>query len=161
MRDMADLLVLDYLFSQADRFSGGNFSYVPYVYFQEEGKVKKEKESKVKDGEVTLPAGALSFTIKKNKIIDTDCGLINGTMCAVIMGTIAALWFHDHNLGLVIGAAMVTNIFVAGLAGTLIPIGMSRMKFDPAISSGVFLTTVTDIVGFASFLGLATIFLLK
>jgi magnesium transporter len=87
-------------------------------------------------------------------------GLINGSMCATIMGTIATLWFHDMRLGMVIGAAMITNIFIAGLAGTLIPIGMSRMKFDPAISSGVFLTTVTDIVGFASFLGLATIFLL-
>ena len=88
-------------------------------------------------------------------------GLINGCLCAMIMGSIATLWFHDIRLGLVIGAAMVTNIFIAGLAGTLIPIGMSRMKFDPAISSGVFLTTVTDVVGFASFLGLATAFLLN
>lgn len=91
---------------------------------------------------------------------ETMVGLINGSLCAVIMGSIATMWFHDLRLGAVIGAAMVTNIMLAGLAGTVIPIAMSKMKFDPAISSGVFLTTVTDVCGFASFLGLATIFMM-
>lgn len=87
-------------------------------------------------------------------------GLINGVLCAVPVGTVAALWFRDWHLGGVMMAAMISNIFIAGLAGTLIPVAMDRMKFDPAISSGVFLTTVTDVVGFATFLGLASLFLL-
>lgn len=88
-------------------------------------------------------------------------GLINGTLCATLMGAIAWLWFHDPKLGMVIGAAMVTNIFIAGLAGTLVPILLTKMKIDPAISSSIFVTTITDIVGFSSFLGLATLFLMK
>ena len=86
-------------------------------------------------------------------------GVLNGSAFALITGVVAWLWFSDPRLGLVIGAAMVTNLFAAGLAGTLIPIGLNRLDIDPAISSAVFLTTITDIVGFASFLGLATLFL--
>lgn len=87
-------------------------------------------------------------------------GFINGSLCAIMMGSIATLWFHDVKLGAVIAAAMMTNLFVAGLAGILIPVGLDKMNIDPAVASGVFLTTVTDIIGFSSFLGLATIFLL-
>ena len=61
---------------------------------------------------------------------------------------------------MVIAAAMVVNMVVAGLAGTLIPLGLDRFKVDPAVSSGVFLTTVTDVVGFFTFLGLAALVLL-
>jgi magnesium transporter len=69
-------------------------------------------------------------------------------------------WYGDWRLGAVIGAAMVCNLLAAALAGTLIPIGLQRFGVDPAVSSTVFLTTVTDVVGFLAFLGLATIFLL-
>ena len=70
------------------------------------------------------------------------------------------VWFSDPRLGLVIGAAMITNLMVAGLAGTLIPLGLARRGIDPAVASGVLLTTVTDVVGFLAFLGLAALVLL-
>jgi magnesium transporter len=73
---------------------------------------------------------------------------------------IAWAWFHDWRLGGVIGLAMVVNLAAAGLAGAVIPLGLQRLGFDPAVGSAVFLTTVTDVVGFFSFLGLATWFLL-
>ena len=87
-------------------------------------------------------------------------GLINGLLFAVILGVITLVWFGSGPLGLVIAAAMVFNHFAAALAGILIPIALDRMGYDPAIASGVFLTTVTDIVGFFAFLGLATVWLL-
>ena len=62
-------------------------------------------------------------------------------------------------LGLLLGMAMVVNMFVAATAGTLVPLGLKAMKIDPALASSVFITTFTDVVGFASFLGLATVFL--
>jgi magnesium transporter len=70
------------------------------------------------------------------------------------------LWYHNQGIGLVIGAAMVINLFAAGLSGALIPIGLNAVNIDPAISSAVFLTTITDCIGFLSFLGLATMFLM-
>ncbi|MEO0730531.1 MAG: magnesium transporter, partial [Pseudomonadota bacterium] len=91
---------------------------------------------------------------------ETSVGLINGALFAVILGAITLIWFGSGPLGLVIAAAMVFNHFAAALAGILIPIALDRMGHDPAIASGVFLTTVTDIVGFFAFLGLATLVLL-
>ncbi|HEY0292179.1 MAG TPA: magnesium transporter [Hansschlegelia sp.] len=87
---------------------------------------------------------------------ETLVGLLNGVICAVVVACIAGLWFQSAQLGAIIACAMVTNLVCAGLFGILIPLGLERMKFDPAVSSGVFLTTVTDTVGFFSFLGLAT-----
>lgn len=96
-------------------------------------------------------------------------GFMNGAIFAVIMGTLAGLWYMfsgwgDQSdairLGLVVGAAMIINLLAAGLAGILIPIGLQRAGADPAVSSAVFVTTVTDIVGFFVFLGLAAIVLL-
>lgn len=87
-------------------------------------------------------------------------GLLNGILFAVIVGLVAWVWFGDTTIGLVIGAAMVVNLLVAGLFGTLIPLTLDRLKIDPAISSSVFLTMMTDVVGFLAFLGLATFFLL-
>ena len=87
-------------------------------------------------------------------------GLFNGLVFAVITGAIAWYWFDQPQIGLVIGAAMVVNLIVAGLSGTLIPIGLERLGVDPAIASSVFLTTVTDVIGFFAFLGLAAAFLL-
>ncbi|MBF0304121.1 MAG: magnesium transporter [Alphaproteobacteria bacterium] len=87
-------------------------------------------------------------------------GLANGCAFAVLTGLAAWAWFGSVAIGAVIGAAMVINMLCAGLAGTLIPLGLERMGVDPAVSSSVFLTTVTDVVGFLAFLGLAAAFLL-
>jgi magnesium transporter len=69
---------------------------------------------------------------------------------------VAGFWFHDPNLGGIIAAAMVINMFAAALAGILIPLLLDRLGIDPAVASAVFVTTVTDVVGFFAFLGLAT-----
>jgi len=87
-------------------------------------------------------------------------GLINGMAFAVIMGIVGVIWFGMPLLGLVIAAAMVINLVVAGLAGTAIPVILDRLKIDPALASGAFVTTVTDIAGFFAFLGLAVVVLL-
>ena len=87
-------------------------------------------------------------------------GLLNGLVFAVIMGIIGVLWFGTPMLGVVIGVAMVVNLLVAGLAGILIPIVLQKVGVDPALASGAFVTTVTDVVGFFAFLGLAAILLL-
>ncbi|MHC8509723.1 MAG: magnesium transporter [Rhodospirillales bacterium] len=87
-------------------------------------------------------------------------GLANGVLFAVITGFVAWVWFSAPEIGVVIGAAMIVNMIVAALAGAAIPIAFERMGFDPAISSGVFLTSVTDVVGFFVFLGLAAVFVL-
>lgn len=87
-------------------------------------------------------------------------GTINGLLFAVVAGLAAWFWFSDPLLGGVIGVAMVVNLVVGGFAGALIPLTLERFGVDPAIASGVILTTVTDVVGFFVFLGLAAIFLL-
>ena len=87
-------------------------------------------------------------------------GTINGVLFAVIAGSVAWLWFDDLGLGMVIGLAMIVNMTVAGLAGTSVPIMLERAGIDPAIASSVFVTTVTDVVGFFAFLGLAALILL-
>ena len=87
-------------------------------------------------------------------------GLLNGLAFAVVGGLVAGLWFQDLVIGGIIALAMVITLLIAGLSGTLIPLALDRLKVDPAVASGVFLTTVTDVVGFMSFLGLATWLLL-
>ncbi len=87
--------------------------------------------------------------------------LLNGLIFAVVMGVIALLWFHDARLGLVIGLAMIINLIFAGLFGAIIPLGLKRVGIDPAVASSVLLTTVTDVVGFFAFLGLAKVILLS
>jgi len=82
-------------------------------------------------------------------------GFLNGVVFAMIIGVIAALWFGEWQLGAIIGAAMIVNLISAALAGILIPITLDRFDLDPAVASAVFLTTVTDVVGFFAFLGLA------
>ncbi|MGU3494917.1 magnesium transporter [Xanthobacteraceae bacterium A53D] len=84
-------------------------------------------------------------------------GLCNGCVLALMLGTAAALWFSNWQLGGVIAAALVINMLVAGLFGILIPLLIHRFKLDPAVASGVFVTTVTDTVGFFAFLGLASL----
>ncbi len=82
-------------------------------------------------------------------------GLFNGVVFAVIIGAVAALWFSSPQIGAVIGIAMVVNMLFAALSGILIPITLDKFDIDPAIASSVFVTTVTDVVGFFAFLGLA------
>ncbi|MSP49306.1 MAG: magnesium transporter [Alphaproteobacteria bacterium] len=83
-------------------------------------------------------------------------GVINGAIFGLVVGLVAWAWFGKPILGLVIGMALVLNLMAAGLAGMTIPLILERLGVDPAVASGVFLTTVTDVVGFFSFLGLAT-----
>lgn len=87
-------------------------------------------------------------------------GLINGLIFAVVMGVVGVIWFGSPALGYVIAVAMVINLVVAGLAGTVIPVVLERVGVDPALASGAFVTTVTDVVGFFAFLGLAALVLL-
>ncbi|MDX1711994.1 MAG: magnesium transporter, partial [Rhodovibrionaceae bacterium] len=87
-------------------------------------------------------------------------GSFNGVAFAILVGLVAWVWFGQPAIGAVIAVAMVINMIVAGLTGTLVPLGLERLKIDPAVASGVFLTTVTDVVGFFAFLGLAAAFLL-
>ncbi len=87
-------------------------------------------------------------------------GLVNGVIFAAVMAVVGMLWFGSPALGGVIAVAMVINLVVAGLAGTVIPIILERLKIDPALASGAFVTTVTDVVGFLAFLGLAAAVLL-
>ena len=87
-------------------------------------------------------------------------GLINGMIFALVMGGVGFVWFGSPVLGYVIAAAMVINLVVAGFAGTVIPVLLERMGIDPALASGAFVTTVTDVVGFFAFLGLAALVLL-
>jgi magnesium transporter len=84
-------------------------------------------------------------------------GILNGLGFALIMGAIAALWFGVTDLGIVIGLALLTVLSVAALGGILIPLLLNRLGVDPAVSSGPFVTTITDIVGFFAFLGIATV----
>ncbi|HKY95426.1 MAG TPA: magnesium transporter [Kiloniellales bacterium] len=87
-------------------------------------------------------------------------GAVNGVVFAVVTGAIAWFWFDRAEIGLIIAAAMVINLVAAALSGIVIPLTLDRLKVDPAVASSVFLTTVTDVVGFLAFLGLATLFLL-
>jgi len=87
-------------------------------------------------------------------------GSINGVLFAVLAGLVAWFWFESQALGLVIGLAMIVNMMVAGFAGTVIPVALDRAGVDPAIASSVLLTTITDVVGFFVFLGLAALILL-
>jgi magnesium transporter len=87
-------------------------------------------------------------------------GTFNGILFALITGMVAALWFADWRIGAIIGAALIVNLLAAALTGTLIPLGLERLRIDPAVASVEFLTTVTDVVGVFSFLGLAALFLM-
>jgi magnesium transporter len=97
------------------------------------------------------PANALRVLGKESLV-----GVVNGTLFALISAAVAWVWFGNAGMALVIGLAMVANMIVAGLSGALIPLCLERLKVDPAIASAVFLTTITDVVGFFVFLGLGT-----
>ena len=101
------------------------------------------------------PTNTIKIIIK-----ETFVGGINGIIFALIVGILSAYWFNDNLLGIIIASAMIINLVIAGLVGTLIPISLNKINIDPALASGVILTTITDVFGFLSFLGLATIFLI-
>lgn len=104
----------------------------------------------------TVQKGNIWRLIKK----EASVGGLNGIIWAFIMGAIASMWFNDIGLGLVIGLSMVINIFISALAGVMLPIVFEKMDIDPALAGGVALTTVTDVVGYFSVLGLAAWLLL-
>ena len=87
-------------------------------------------------------------------------GLANGVMFAVVAGAVAWFWFETPMIGVIIGAAMLINLVAAALSGALVPLGLEKVGIDPAVASSVVLTTVTDVIGFLAFLGLASLFLL-
>lgn len=110
-----------------------------------------------------IALGRVTYNNARRALIkETSVGLLTGLTFALLVGIVVSFWFPQFgvSLGLVIGAAMLINLCAAGLAGALIPLTLQRLKIDPALASGTILTTVTDVVGFLSFLGLATHFLL-
>ena len=94
-----------------------------------------------------------------NKIIGKEffIGVLNGIIFAIITGLVVQLWFKQIDLSIIIAASMVLNMIVAGLFGILIPVTLKKMKIDPALASSVFVTTVTDVIGFLSFLGIGSL----
>ncbi len=98
------------------------------------------------------PNNAMRIVIREGLV-----GLINGLAFAVITGIAAYAWFRTPGLGIVIGLAMICNLIAGALGGILIPMVLERVKADPAVASGTFVTTVTDVVGFFAFLGIATL----
>jgi magnesium transporter len=99
-------------------------------------------------------------TFRKELVV----GFLNGCLFAAVAGLITYLWFQDLDssglLGGIIAGAMVINLVVAGVAGVALPLLLERLEIDPAVASGVFVTTITDVVGFFAFLGLASLVLI-
>jgi magnesium transporter len=91
---------------------------------------------------------------------EVGIGALNGVFWSFVVGGIAGAWYLNTGLGIVIGVALIINMVAAALSGIIVPLVLKRLGFDPAISGPVVLTTVTDVVGFLSFLGLATLFLI-
>ena len=87
-------------------------------------------------------------------------GALNAMLWALVIGVVASYWFDDARIGWIIAIAMVINLLTAAVAGALVPVALKSMKIDPALAGGVVLTTITDVVGFVAFLGLATFFYL-
>ena len=104
----------------------------------------------------TISAGNVLNVLKK----ETMVGVLNGVLWAAVIAVIAALWYTNIHLGLVIACAMTANLIMGAIAGVIIPVFLEKMNVDPALAGGVALTTVTDVVGYFSVLGLATWLLL-
>jgi len=104
----------------------------------------------------TITAGNIMNVLKKESMV----GVLNGLLWAAVIACIAAIWFQNIELGLVIAAAMLANLIIGAIAGVVIPVFLEKMNVDPALAGGVALTTVTDVVGYFSVLGLATLLLL-
>src|SRR5690606_38882986 len=98
-----------------------------------------------------LDGGRLRRLIRREMVV----GFVNGVIFAILLGLVTAARYGNVQLGVVIALAMIVNMIVAGTAGILIPLALDRLKADPAIASAVFVTTITDVVGFFAFLGIA------
>ena len=96
--------------------------------------------------------------ISKTVLKEFAIGILNGIIFAIISSVIVFLWFKDLNLSIIIAVSMILNMIVAGLFGILVPVTLKKFKVDPAISSSVFVTTITDVIGFLSFLGVGAYF---
>ena len=97
----------------------------------------------------------------KTVIKEFNIGILNGIIFAIISAIVVQLWFKDIQLSIIISISMVLNMIVAGLFGILVPVTLKRMRIDPAIASSVFVTTITDVIGFLSFLGIGAYFFLN
>ena len=98
--------------------------------------------------------------LQKFVLKETWVGMINGLLFALLSIVLAYLWFGDKEIAIIMGLAMIANLLFAGVLGTLIPLTLEKFKIDPAISSSVFLTTATDVIGFFTFLGLSALVIL-
>jgi magnesium transporter len=108
-----------------------------------------------------IALGNISYTNSKSLLIkEISVGLLNSFLWASVIGIVSSYWFNNYLIGVVIGIAMVANLFFAALSGVLIPILLKKIGVDPALGGSVILTTITDVIGFFSFLTLGTIFLL-
>jgi magnesium transporter len=98
-----------------------------------------------------------------NRVVGKEflIGILNGIIFAVITAVIVQLWFKQLNLSLLIGVSMILNMIVAGLFGILVPVSLKKLNIDPALASSVFVTTITDVIGFLSFLGLGSFYFLN
>ena len=114
---------------------------------------------------VTIRAIATQELSKSNfnRVVGKEflIGILNGIIFAIITAVIVQLWFKDMNLSLLIGISMILNMIVAGLFGILVPVSLKKMNIDPALASSVFVTTITDVIGFLSFLGLGSYYFLN
>ena len=95
----------------------------------------------------------------KNIIKEFNIGILNGVIFAIISSFIVHIWFDDFILSMIISISMILTMIVAGLFGILVPVTLKRLNIDPAISSSVFVTTITDVIGFVSFLSVGAYFL--
>ena len=95
----------------------------------------------------------------QNILKEFNIGILNGIIFAVISSLIVQIWFQDYQLSLIISISMILTMVVAGLFGILVPVTLKKMNIDPAIASSVFVTTITDVIGFVSFLGVGAYFL--
>ncbi|MDT8283818.1 MAG: magnesium transporter, partial [Gammaproteobacteria bacterium] len=87
-------------------------------------------------------------------------GATNGIVWAIVVALVSYLWFNDIGISIILATAMILNLLAAAISGVIIPLLLNRWGIDPALSGAVILTTITDVIGFLSFLGLATLFLL-
>ena len=114
---------------------------------------------------VTIRAIATKELSKSNfnRVVGKEflIGILNGIIFAIITAVIVQLWFKQLNLSLLIGVSMILNMIVAGLFGILVPVSLKKLNIDPALASSVFVTTITDVIGFLSFLGLGSMYFLN
>ena len=114
---------------------------------------------------VTIRAIATKELSKSNfnRVVGKEflIGILNGIIFAIITAAIVQLWFKELNLSLLIAVSMILNMMVAGLFGILVPVSLKKMNIDPALASSVFVTTITDVIGFLSFLGLGSFYFLN